>query len=285
MHRDIIDINDFTVLIEQSDEGIASIDKCAFDEQVIGVSFYGSGNVALSIKYEGNERAFNHTKGIALSFFANEKVDFIHNIAPDKPLQCICIVTATKNLEKLPNQEGEMFSQFLHQLVNPADDYVEGPQFYMTHQMQQAVDKIFSTTYQGKNRIMFLRSQVIELLSHFFGQLSNIHSDTVKDKDREKLYQAQEILLKNVETPPSLTELSKLIGLNSYKLKKDFKALFGVPVFKYLQNERLTKAHDLLRDQGLSIQEAAWMVGYESLSSFSNAFIKKFGFRPSEVKK
>jgi AraC-like DNA-binding protein len=33
-----------------------------------------------------------------------------------------------------------------------------------------------------------------------------------------------------------------------------------------------------------SVQEVAWHVGYDSLSSFSNAFQKKFGVRPNEIK-
>ena len=107
---------------------------------------------------------------------------------------------------------------------------------------------------------------------------------SMKDNEREKLYRAKEIISNNMEAPPSITELSRLIGLNDFKLKKNFKELFGFPVYKYLQNERLIKAHDLLSSQDVTIQEAAWSVGYESLSSFSNAFVKKFGFRPSEVK-
>ena len=285
MTRDIIDINDFSVLIEEDSTETETIDKCLFQEPVIGVAFYGSGNVDLSVQYGDKKKHYHHTTGMTLSFFANQQVAFVHTVSPDKPLQCVCVVTATKNLDKLPNQEGDMFAQFLHQLVNPADAFVEGPHFYMTHEMQQAVEKVFHNHYRGKTRMMFLRSQVTELLSHFFGQLSDVKVDTIKAQDREKLYHAKEILLNNVEAPPSLNELSRLIGLNSYKLKKNFKELFGLPVFKYLQNERLNKAHDLLRDQDMSIQEAAWVVGYESISSFSNAFIKKFGFRPSEIKK
>ena len=74
------------------------------------------------------------------------------------------------------------------------------------------------------------------------------------------------------------------LDLNTFKLKKNFKELFGVPVFKYLQNERLTTAHELLRNKKATVQEAAWQVGYDSLSSFSNAFSKKFGYRPSDIK-
>ncbi len=284
MVREILDINDFIVLVEEGNSDTVTVDSCLFDEPVIAVAFYGSGNVALSVKYGDKQRDFDHSKGLALSFYADEKVEFVHTISPDKPLECILIATSPKNLEKLPNEEGELFSQMLDQLVNPTGHYVEGPKFFMTPEMQSIVNQIFHTTYTGKTKMMFFRSQVTALLSHFFGQLATTVGDDIKTSEKEKLFQAKEILSTNLDTPPSLTELSRQIGLNSFKLKKNFKALFGVPVFKYLQNERLSKAHKLLRNRDVTVQEAAWHVGYDSLSSFSNAFSKKYGFRPSEIR-
>ncbi len=284
MVREILDINDFIVLVEEGNSDTVTVDSCLFDEPVIAVAFYGSGNVALSVKYGDKQRDFDHSKGLALSFYADEKVEFVHTISPDKPLECILIATSPKNLEKLPNEEGELFSQMLDQLVNPTGHYVEGPKFFMTPEMQSIVNQIFHTTYTGKTKMMFFRSQVTALLSHFFGQLATKVGDDIKTSEKEKLFQAKEILSTNLDTPPSLTELSRQIGLNSFKLKKNFKALFGVPVFKYLQNERLSKAHKLLRNRDVTVQEAAWHVGYDSLSSFSNAFSKKYGFRPSEIR-
>ncbi|MEM7549542.1 MAG: AraC family transcriptional regulator [Bacteroidota bacterium] len=285
MTRDIIDIQDFTVLLEVNTSEEPALDVCSFEEPAIGIAFYGSGDVDLTVHYEGQQKEYKHTKGLAMSFYADEKVEFAHLVSPEKPLQCIVIVTAVRQLESLPHQEGEIFSQLLSELVHPSGPYVEGPRFLMNPDMAQAVDKIFNLEYQGKTKMMLFRSKIIELLSHFFGELATSKEEQFKDADRQKLLEAKDILLKRIESPPSLNELSRLIGLNSYKLKKSFKELFGVPVFKYLQNERLTKAYDLLKDQGLSTQEAAWHVGYDSLGSFSNAFEKKFGFRPSEVKR
>jgi len=287
MTRDFLEINDFVVLLEYADSKKETIDKCGFDEDVIAFAFYGSGNVELNIAYGSNQKKYNNTMGLAMSFFANKNVDFIHTVSESKKLHCVVILYSLKNLNKLPDGERQIYADYLNELINPTSDYVEGPTFFMDHNMQNAVDKIFTNTYEGPARSLFLKSQVTELLSHFFAKVSTLEKDTntsIKDKDREKLYQAREILSKNMETPPSISELSRLIGLNDFKLKKNFKELFGFPVYKYLQNERLIKAHDLLSSQDVSIQEAAWSVGYESLSSFSNAFIKKYGFRPSEVK-
>ncbi|MDF9797937.1 AraC family transcriptional activator of pyochelin receptor [Catalinimonas alkaloidigena] len=285
MTRDIIDINDFTILVEEASTDCPTVDTCIFDEPVIAVAFYGSGNVELTVRYAEAHKIFQHTNGLALSFYADQAVEFVHHVFADRPLQCIVIATATRNLQKLPNHEGELFDELLHQLVYPRDHYVEGPGFFMTPEMQAIVDQVFRVQYSGKAKMMFFRSQMTSLLAHFFGQLSMMSESSIPVAERNKLQMAREILADNLETPPSLAELSRQIGLNTFKLKKNFKAVFGVPVFKYLQQERLDKAYELIRNQNMGIQEAAWQVGYDSLSSFSNAFAKKFGFRPSQIKR
>ncbi|WP_299096711.1 AraC family transcriptional regulator [uncultured Winogradskyella sp.] len=290
MNRDIININDFIILVEEANlnsngtDVVSETSACTFDEPVIAVAFYGSGNVDLKVEYGNKHKDFNYTKGLALSFYANEKVVFQHTVENNKPLQCLLIATTTSAIEKLPNQEGELFAEMLNELVNPSDHYVEGPSFIMTPQMQSIVDGLFNIQYQGKTKMMFFRSQITALLSHFFGELASLKTEKLNTSEREKLNQARDILLNNLDNPPSLNEISKRIGLNTFKLKKEFKALFGVPVFKYLQNQRLTIAHKMIRNQDATVQEAAWHVGYDSLSSFSNAFEKKFGYRPSQIK-
>ncbi|QYJ68829.1 helix-turn-helix domain-containing protein [Flavobacterium litorale] len=285
MVRDFIEINDFTILVEVGSSGTVTTDACKFEEPLIAVAFYGSGNVDLTVKYGAKQKDYSNTKGLVFSFYADAAVEFIHTISPNKPLQCIVIATALRNLGDLPNDEGEIFTNLLHQLVHPKDHFVEGPMFFMTPEMETIVDAVFNIPYEGKTKMMFFRSQITTLLSHFFGQLSQQEEEVVNEQEREKLYLAKEILFKNLNNPPSLTELSKQIGLNTFKLKKTFKALFGVPVFKYLQNERLTVAHKMIHTEAATVQEAAWHVGYDSLSSFSNAFAKKFGYRPSQIKK
>lgn len=284
MTRDFIDINDFTILVEEAFSEGETIDACRFDEPVIAVAFYGSGNVDLSVNYKNKEKQFQQTKGLALSFYADDNVEFVHTVSPEKPLRCLLIATSIRNLDRLPNDEGEIFSTLLNELVNPSDHYVEGPKFLMTPEMDHIVDSVFNMEYEGKTKMMFFRSQMTTLLSHFFGQLASGQTEKINATEREKLFLAKDILVNNLDNPPTLSELSLQIGLNTYNLKKNFKELFGTPVFKYLQNERLKTAHELISRQNATVQEAAWQVGYDSLGSFSNAFEKKFGYRPSQIK-
>lgn len=283
MNREIIDINDCTILLEEASTDKALVDSCYFDEPVIAIAFYGAGDVSLKVKYENKTKDFHHTKGMVLSFYADEKVKFEHHVSDQKPLQCLVIATTIKNLDKLPNGEGQFLEQFLSQLVHPKDHYVEGPVFKMNPEMFLLVEQFFSNTYEGEIKMMFYKSHMTALLSHYFGQLASQQSTKIDTTQLKKINLAQEILLSDFENPPSLTELAHKIGTNTNKLKKEFKAQFGVPVFKYLQNERLKKAYNLIKNERKTIQEAAWAVGYDSLGSFSNAFEKKFGYRPSQV--
>lgn len=107
MTRDYIDINDFTVLVEEATSNTMVVDTCSFYEPVVAVAFYGSGNVDLKVNYGSQSKTFNHTKGLALSFYADSSVEFEHTVVPEKPLRCILIATALRNLNNLPNEKGQ----------------------------------------------------------------------------------------------------------------------------------------------------------------------------------
>ena len=282
---DILELNDFVILIEQSSSSELQIAECYLEEQVIGFTFYGSADVELSIDFGDRNCTVQNSSGLGTSFYGNKNVKFSHRISPSKPLQSVSVFSTLKNLQNLPEEEKQLYAHHLSELTEPKDDFVMGPGFYLSPDMLNVVQKVFASSYTGIARKIFLESQITELLSHFYAHLEDKQlQNQLPPEEIEKLFNAKEIIVNNLNAPPSLSELSKMIGTNNNKLKKNFKELFGVPVFKYLQNERLTKAYDLLRSDEKNVQEVAWFVGYESLSSFSNAFQKKFGYRPSEVK-
>ncbi|MDF5721948.1 MAG: AraC family transcriptional regulator, partial [Rhizonema sp. PD37] len=91
---------------------------------------------------------------------------------------------------------------------------------------------------------------------------------------------AREILLKNLDNPPSLIQLARQVGLNDRKLKLGFRYCFGTTVFGYLHDYRMELAHKLLIEKNMNVTQVARKVGYASLSSFHHAFRKKFAVNP-----
>ncbi|HEX9509829.1 MAG TPA: AraC family transcriptional regulator [Puia sp.] len=96
----------------------------------------------------------------------------------------------------------------------------------------------------------------------------------------EQVYQAKDILLDNMDTPVSLTELSTMVGTNKFKLNSGFKEVYGVTVFDFLLNARMEKARHLLIDTHTSIEAIAFLTGYSDVFGFSRAFKKYYGTSP-----
>jgi AraC-like DNA-binding protein len=99
--------------------------------------------------------------------------------------------------------------------------------------------------------------------------------------DIERIRAAHEHILANMQSPPSLLSLARYVGLNDFKLKKGFRQVFGNSVFGCLHEHRMNQARRMLQDSNKSIKEISYAVGYKNAHSFSDAFKKYYGVRPS----
>ncbi|MBY0086292.1 AraC family transcriptional regulator [Brevibacillus sp. M2.1A] len=158
---------------------------------------------------------------------------------------------------------------------------------YMARMLQQLND--FTSSHQ-KLRRLYTESKILEIVSSaldafLYEREVNRPRSQLSRSDREKIHNARDILLENMESPPSLIELARLAQLNEYKLKIGFKEEFGTSAFAYLRERRLEKALGLLREGDLNVSEVALIVGFSNFSHFSEAFRKQYGLNPSEVKR
>jgi AraC-like DNA-binding protein len=64
------------------------------------------------------------------------------------------------------------------------------------------------------------------------------------------------------------------------RLNAGFRAVFGSTVFEALRNERLEHARLALETGGVSLEEAAFRVGYNHPTNFINAFSARYGASP-----
>lgn len=154
-----------------------------------------------------------------------------------------------------------------------------------TPMMQMTLHQILTCPFQGSIRQMYMDSKAIELITLKLSQIQELSQPSgkrlsLKSADIERIHLAKELLLRDIEHPPSLAVLSKLSGLNDYKLKQGFRQVFGTTVFGYLRSHRMEQARQLLTEQRMTVSEVARLVGYSSLSRFSLAFKEQFGVSP-----
>jgi AraC-like DNA-binding protein len=149
------------------------------------------------------------------------------------------------------------------------------------------IQQIAQCPYQGDTRRIFLEAKVLELVALKLAELGHMDPEGESELSRRELDGAREayhILLSHIEQPPSLQDLSLMVGMNRNKLNKGFKQLFGGTAFKVLRDARLAKAWSLLRDTDSSLTEIALSVGYSDQANFSNAFRRHFGQTPNLVR-
>ncbi len=155
--------------------------------------------------------------------------------------------------------------------------------------MHNTVQVMLACPFEGEIRRVFLLGKSLELLALFFEAHDRsqrtrfVHCKT--EYDRERLLFAREYLLQRFDLPPTLDELARIAGLNVFKLKNGFKELFGKPVFAWLNDYKMDLAQRELAQQIKSASQLAFDLGYSSLSHFSRAFRRHFGYPPGRLRK
>ncbi|WP_129715560.1 AraC family transcriptional regulator [Pedobacter sp. SYP-B3415] len=107
----------------------------------------------------------------------------------------------------------------------------------------------------------------------------------ITEDDVKKLWHAKQYMEEHMQAPPTLYELSRIVGLNDYKLKKEYKAFFGNTVFGHLFDTRMEKARSMLVSGRLPVGEIAYLVGYKNPQHFTAAFKKKYACLPGSLRK
>jgi AraC family transcriptional regulator, transcriptional activator of the genes for pyochelin and ferripyochelin receptors len=158
--------------------------------------------------------------------------------------------------------------------------------------IQLVVDQVVHHHYTGDLEKLFLLSKSIEILvlcaesCHRATEKAGTDPGIIKTTaDKEKIIAARDLVNQRVDSPPSLSEIARLVGLNEYKLKRGFKETFQTTVFGYLTGQRLALARRYLLDTDKTAAEIAAELGYSTPQHFNNAFKRHFGHTPQSVRK
>ncbi len=84
--------------------------------------------------------------------------------------------------------------------------------------------------------------------------------------------------------PLSLSMMARESGMSVFHFARIFGELEGRPPHRFLTDVRLARAHARLRD-GASVTDTCFAVGFGSLSHFVTTFRRRYGSRPSHVRR
>jgi AraC-like DNA-binding protein len=188
----------------------------------------------------------------------------------------------------LTNDANEALNQFTEKVAGARPTLLSAYNLPLDAGMLNLISNIVNCRYKEGLKKMYLLSKSIEFLVLQAEACNAALQPTYKyiksSYDKDCIFYAREYILSHLETPPGLSELSRIIGINEYKLKRGFKEIFGTTVFGYLSDARLDIAKNSLLEQKKSTTEVASEMGYASVQHFSGAFKKKFGVSPTRFK-
>jgi len=95
-------------------------------------------------------------------------------------------------------------------------------------------------------------------------------------------YKTKKYIAKNINKRISLSDISENLALTPSYINHVFKESVGIPIKQYVNNEKVKKISDLIKNRGLSFKTACSNVGIEDLSYGYRLFKKHMGVTPNE---
>ena len=137
---------------------------------------------------------------------------------------------------------------------------------------------------------MVIRSILDELIHENYDAISYSSNLTVVKKNTQihlykKLSVTKRWIEQNYGESISIDHLADIAMLNNYHFLRLFKQAFGITPHQFLIKTRLKNAKRLLKNSTLSISEICHRVGFESVSSFSILFKRRFSKSPTEYRR
>lgn len=152
----------------------------------------------------------------------------------------------------------------------------------METSLGQLVESLRHCPVFNPARELWFRCKALELASHIFFRPAEgeLFCTRTQRAARERVERARTILRERLSEPPTLEELGRIVGCSPYYLSRLFSQEAGMTIQQYLRQVRMERAAELLRTGKCNVTEAAFEVGYNSLSHFSATFHETFGCCP-----
>lgn len=264
-----------------------------FDKSLLSpllFNFVSTGSITHISNYENNHYMLNPLQSTISGNQMDSSEAFIFQ--PKEKIVFSCIMINREDFKHKIDVESNKMPEKMKSVF--LDTLTEKSFFYQTnYSMASSIHllSVLNNSHVDLARSVYLEGITLELLSNQIKLFNNSVSTTsakstvLNNEDIEKILEAKEILLKNLNESPTIASLSKKVGVNQTKLKIGFKNIFDTPIKTWLRYKKLEKAQLLLLKDQLSIKEISETVGYQNQSHFARQFKTRYGVLPKDYLK
>ncbi len=268
--------------------------------------------------YRDYEQAFRDTTGLPINLRPIEAFDLPHHNDPNENLFCALMAqsnhtcAACLQLQRKVEEQAQMEPKTLKCFAGLCDSAVPirvGENLVAFLQTGQILlhkpdeEQFAKTTRQilkwgtdvdlkkleeayFQTRVVTRRQyeSIVRLLTIFAQHLATLSNQlAVQEENSESptISRARTFIAENHSDDLSLDEVAKAVNMSAFYFCKMFKKATGMTFTDYLARVRVEKVKNLLLNPHKRISEAAFEVGFQSLSQFNRVFRKIAGEAPS----
>ena len=153
----------------------------------------------------------------------------------------------------------------------------------LTSRHQQLLASLRDAPVLALAQSVWYQAKALEVAAEFFFVARGERELFCQRQNRlaaERVEKVIALLREKLSEPPTLEEIGRAVGCSPFHLSRTFSTATGMTIPQYTRQLRLERAAELLRSGKFNVTEAAFEVGYSSLSHFSQAFHETFGCCP-----
>ncbi|MCC3377118.1 helix-turn-helix transcriptional regulator [Cohnella sp. REN36] len=263
-------------------------------------NYFWEGKGALSIKTFKNGRAFYQA---GRGHFAVEEGNYLllnHGqeysitIESEVPVESFCIFFPERMVEEVYHSITASNEQLLDDPVFPKPmsvDFVE-----KTYRDKWLSAKLFQIKSDYPDKYLeatWMEEHLYELAQGLLNVHRQIQKEVMKLQSlrastREELYKrihiGHEFLCAYFDQSITLMDVARAAYLSPNHFLRSYKQLFGISPYQYLIERRLQESQRLLLQTDRPITDICLSVGFQSPSSFSSLFSKRFSMTPTQFR-
>ena len=246
-----------------------------FDEPILALRLPTQGRALIHHDTHPLLEEAPETWNMALVAKSGCKIDHM----PGDEYRCLIAVLTVSRLRSLLDHQRcpEAVERFL-----AGHDDSFGAAARTTSRLHRIAGEIRQNPYQGAMAALYTEGKTYELLAEALAILDtrDERQGRVGARDRQSALAARDLIMDNLASPLPIETVAQQVGLSQRRLTDLFRALFGAPPFQCLTQWRLEAAQSLLDRGDFSVKQVSYAMGYAHVSSFTQAFVRQFGYPP-----
>lgn len=178
-------------------------------------------------------------------------------------------------------RDGSEFDRLREAMQNP----LRSRRGILDPRLRQVAENVLAIRSGGAMTALRMEAWALDLLAELAGSFSAPRKpERLSPLDRDRMYAIRQFLETHPQKVGTLGNLAAEYGVSASKLKRDFFLAFQTCIGGFVNEQRLSTGKRLL-EEGISVSQVAYRVGYSHPANFSAAFKRRFGISPRDVRR